>query len=352
MPETNLLGAELPELERIVSSLGDRPLHARQIYGWIYARRARSFQQMTDLPAALRARLEASCSLAYPRMLRVDAARDGTRKYLLEPAGGGQVEAVFIPEARRITFCLSPQIGCALDCRFCHTALLGLTRHLAAGEIVGQALVLLEDNERRIDRLPVNVVMMGMGEALHNYDQTLAAIRILSDARGVGIPIRRITLSTAGLAPAIRRLAAEPVRPRLAVSLNATTDEVRSSLMPINRRHPIADLMAACADWPLSSRERITFEYVMLGGVNDTARDARRLASLINRHRLKAKVNLIPFNAGSGLPFAEPPAATVKAFQKDLLSHGVSVSVRANRGRDIAAACGQLALSEAEAASH
>jgi 23S rRNA (adenine2503-C2)-methyltransferase len=347
MTPTELIGSELPQIEQLVAAMGNKPLHARQIYQWIYARRAHSFRQMTDLPAALRARLEQACSLGHPRIQRVAAARDGTRKYLLEPVRGGQVEAVFIPEPRRITFCLSPQIGCALDCRFCHTALLGLTRHLGAGEIVGQALALLEDNEARIGGRPVNVVMMGMGEALHNYDETLAAIRILADPRGVGIPIRRITLSTAGLAPAIRKLAAEPVRPRLAVSLNATTDEVRTTIMPINKRHPIAELMEACASWTLTPRERITFEYVLLAGVNDTARDARRLASLIHKHQLRAKVNLIPFNAGSGLPFKEPSRETIAAFQKDLLAHGVAVSVRANRGRDIAAACGQLALAEA-----
>ena len=352
MPPTELIGSELPQIEQLVAALGGKPLHARQIYQWIYARRARSFAQMTDLPAALRARLEQACSLGRPRIQRVAAARDGTRKYLLEPARGGQVEAVFIPEPRRITFCLSPQIGCALDCRFCHTALLGLTRHLGAGEIVGQALALLEDNEARIGALPVNIVMMGMGEALHNYDETVAAIRILADPRGVGIPIRRITLSTAGLAPAIRRLAAEPVRPRLAVSLNATTDEVRTAIMPINKRHPIAELMEACAAWTLAPRERITFEYVLLAGVNDTVRDARRLASLIHKHHLRAKVNLIPFNAGSGLPFKEPARAVITAFQKDLLAHGVAVSVRANRGRDIAASCGQLALAEAASPSH
>ena len=348
-----LLGLELTELGALVDRLGERRFHALQIYRWIYARRAISFDQMTDLPVALRRRLADHCSLDRPRVVSVQESADGTRKYLLHPAKGSTrgedgVEAVFMPEPRRATLCISPQIGCALDCRFCLTAQLGLVRNLPAGDIVGQALALLEDNAGRIQGRPVNIVMMGMGEALHNYDQAVAAVRLLADARGVGIPARRITLSTAGMAPGIRRLAAEPVRPRLAVSLNATTDEVRSRIMPINRKYPLDHLLEACRAWPLGPRERLTFEYVLLGGVNDSPEDPRRLAALMRRHALRAKVNLIPFNPGGGLSFREPAPGVSERFRSALVALGVPASIRKNRGRDISAACGQLALVEAD----
>lgn len=327
-----------------MAAAGEPKFRARQIYRWLYARRADDLGAMTDLPLALRETLAARYRLGLPAIEQVVRSEDGTRKYLLGTPGGGAAEAVFIPDDRRVTFCISPQIGCALDCRFCHTATIGLVRNLSAGEIVGQALTLLTDNRERIAERHVNVVMMGMGEALHNYDASIAAVRLLADPSGVGLPRRRITLSTAGLVPAILKLAGEPVRPRLAISLNATTDEVRTRIMPINRRHPIGELMAACARFPLAPGERLTFEYVLLAGVNDAPADPPRLAALLNRHQLKAKVNLIPFNQGSGLPYQEPSADLVRQFRDDLLSLGVPVSVRRNRGRDIAAACGQLAL--------
>ena len=335
---------ELPELTRLLSAAGGRPFHARQVYRWIYARRATGFDVMSDLPRETRGLLSAGHRIERPAIRTVQQSSDGTRKYLLTAPSGGEVESVFIPEPSRITFCISPQIGCALDCRFCLTAQLGLVRHLAAGEIVGQVLALLEDNQQRIGDRPVNLVMMGMGEALHNYDQALAAVRLLADPQGVNIPRRRITLSTAGLAPAIVRLGEEPVRPRLAVSLNATTDAIRSRLMPINRKYPLDALLDACGRFPLAPRERLTFEYVLLRGINDTPHDPRRLAALMRRHRIRAKVNLIPFNAGGPLEFEEPAPETVRRFRDDLLSLGVPASIRKNRGRDISAACGQLAL--------
>lgn len=339
-----LPGAELPAIERLMETLGQPRYHARQIHRWVYARRARSFAEMTDLPAALRGRLAAAHRIAWPEPVTVQRSSDGAVKYLLAPPSGGQMEAVVLPEPDRITFCISPQIGCALDCRFCLTAQLGFVRHLTAGEIAGQVLLLQSEVEPERDGRPLNIVVMGMGEALHNYDHAVAAVRLMADRSGMAIPPRRITLSTAGMVPAIRRLAAEPVRPHLAISLNATTDEVRSRIMPINRKHPLADLLDACAAWPLAPRERLTFEYVLLRGVNDTPADPRRLASLVHRHRLRAKVNLIPFNEGGGLPYQEPDPSTVRSFRDVLLSHGVPASIRRNRGRDISAACGQLAL--------
>jgi 23S rRNA (adenine2503-C2)-methyltransferase len=343
----DLLGIDLADLERVVESLGEKRFHARQIYRWIYARRVESFDLMTDLSRPLREQLAARFRLCWPQVVRIQESADGTRKYLMAALSGGEVESVCIPEEDRLTCCISPQIGCALDCRFCLTAQLGFVRNLTAGEIVGQVLVLLRDNAARQAGRPVNIVMMGMGEALHNYDQSIAAVRLLADPGGAGIPRRRITLSTAGMAPGILRLAAEPVRPKLAVSLNATTDEIRSRLMPINRKFPLATLLDACRRYPLAPRERLTFEYVLLRGVNDSAQDPPRLAALLNRHQLRAKVNLIPFNEGAGLAFAEPAAESVRRFRDDLLALGVPVSIRKNRGRDISAACGQLALAGA-----
>ncbi|HZI93635.1 MAG TPA: 23S rRNA (adenine(2503)-C(2))-methyltransferase RlmN [Patescibacteria group bacterium] len=340
----NLLGMDLAFIECVLEEIGEKRFHARQIYRWIYSRRATGFDAMSDLSRPLRDRLAGRFSLLRPSISRVQQSADGTRKYLMAPPTGGEVEAVFIPEESRVTFCISPQIGCALDCGFCLTAQLGFVRNLTAGEIVGQVLAILDDNNQRIEGRPVNIVMMGMGEALHNYDNSIAAVRLLADPVGVGVPRRRITLSTAGLAPAIVRLAGETVRPKLAISLNATTDEVRSRIMPINRKYPLAILLDACRKIPLAPRERLTFEYVLLRGVNDSAHDPRRLAALMNRHNLHAKVNLIPFNEGGGLPWQEPSADSVKRFRDDLLSLGVPASIRKNRGRDISAACGQLAL--------
>lgn len=346
----DLLGMDLAAMERALLDAGQKRFHARQIYHWIYARRARSFDVMTDLSLGMRQRLSCEHTIGVPVARQVQQSDDGTRKYLLAPPSGGEVESVFIPEDRRVTFCISPQIGCALDCGFCLTARIGFLRNLTAGEIVGQVLALLNDNQERIDGRPVNIVMMGMGEALHNYENTMAAVRLLVDPEGLAFPRRRITLSTAGLVPAILRLADEEIRPRLAVSLNATTDDVRSRLMPINRKYSLDTLLDACRGLPLGPRERVTFEYVLLAGVNDTPLDPPRLAALMNRHRLRAKVNLIPFNAGSGLPWTEPSAEDVRRFRDGLLSLGVSATIRKNRGRDISAACGQLALVGAEGA--
>jgi len=296
---------------------------------------------MTNLPAALRSRLEESHPMAAPALGTVQESADGTKKHLFA-VEGGRVESVLIPEPARVTFCISSQVGCALDCAFCLTAKLGFGRHLGAGEIVAQAIAMLRDPA--CGRLPVNVVFMGMGEPLHNYDEVMRAFRLLSDPKGIGIPARRITLSTAGMVPGIERLASEPTRPRLAISLNASEDRTRSVLMPINRKHPISDLLRAAAAFPLGSKERVTFEYVLLDGVNASPADAKRVKGLFGRFRLKAKLNLIPFNPGEGLGYRSPSREAVRAFQRVLLDAGYPCSIRKNRGRDISAACGQLAL--------
>jgi len=337
----SLLGKNLEEIGRAIAATGEPGYRAAQIYEWMYARRTPDFALMTNLPAALRETLEKRHPMAAPVLEKVETSADGTMKHLFG-VPGGRIESVLIPEPARTTFCISSQVGCALDCAFCLTAKLGFGRHLSAGEIVSQVLAMLRGPEAR--GRPVNIVFMGMGEPLHNYDEALRAFRLLSDPKGVGIPARRITLSTAGLVPGIRRLAAEKPRPRLAISLNASEDATRSRIMPINRKHPIAELLGAASELPLGPRERVTFEYVMLDGINASPGDARRLGTLFGRHRVKAKLNLIPFNPGDGLPFRSPPREAIRAFRDIILSAGYPCSIRKNRGRDISAACGQLAL--------
>ncbi len=344
-PETpgprDLLGTDLAGLERLVERLGEKPFRARQLYHWIYARRAASFEAMTDLSRPLRERLAGEHCLGRPRIETVQESSDGTRKYLLAPASGGRVESVCMPETDRLTFCISPQIGCALDCRFCLTAQLGLVRHLTAGEIVGQVMALLDDNEDRAAGRPVNIVMMGMGEPLLNYDAVMKAVRLFADEDGLTIAPRRVTLSTAGIVPRIYDLAKEEVRPRLAISLTAANDKLRDRLFPINRKYPLGELIEACRRYPLAERERLTFEYVMLDGVNDTDRDARELAKLLCG--IRAKVNLIPHNPAPELPYTSSPMERIQAFQKILTDSGLPSFIRLPRGQDISAACGQLA---------
>ncbi len=332
-----LLGSEVADIRELIGP--DEPAYrARQLYQALYRQRVRSISEVTTLPAELRRRLEA-IPLGLPSIERRYESADGTRRYLLGLADGRTVETVLMPEAGRNTICISTQVGCPVDCKFCLTALMGLERNLTAGEILGQVLVALADNGLSPGDARVNVVMMGQGEPLLNLPNVLKATRILVDPEGVGLSERRITLSTAGIVPKIDELGQAPVRPKLAVSLNASTEEQRRELMPITRKYHLADLLEACRRYPLRPWEKLTFEYVLLRGVNDSEADARRVVRLLAQ--LNAKVNLIALNPGPGIPFETPEPERVLAFQR-ILRRSLPCFIRKPRGRDIFAACGQL----------
>lgn len=345
MPDTetprNLHGAGPEELSALMAELGAESYRGRQLFRAIHGEGASRFEDITTLPRPLRTRLAESFVLERPACASRSESEDGTVKFLLDLPGGSRVEAVAIPDRGRWTFCLSSQVGCALGCAFCMTARLGLERNLSAGEIVGQLEVLCREvgAEAGLSR----IVLMGMGEPLHNYDAVLSAVRLLGDPQGAGLSPRRITLSTVGLVPEILRLAAEPDPPRLALSINATTDEARAELMPVARRYPLPELLEAARRFAEGHRDRVTFEYVLLAGVNDSDADARRLVRLV--HGVRAKVNLIPFNPTPALPYERPGAERVRAFRDLLLARGVPASIRRSRGRDVEGACGQLAFS-------
>jgi 23S rRNA (adenine2503-C2)-methyltransferase len=353
----DIAGVELHELEQSLADLGQPRFHGRQIFQWIHKRGVTDVNLMSDLSRDLRATLAAHFDLRTPAVVRREQSADGTTKFLLRLEDGKNIETVCIPEsfsgssdpaeAGRITFCLSTQVGCAMRCAFCLTGKMGIDRNLSAGEIAGQVRVLVGElgvNEQRF-----NIVLMGMGEPLHNYDATMKALRILADEHGMAVSPRRVTLSTVGVLPALERLATEPVMPNLAISLHSTTEAQRDLLVPINRKYGIEELLNACRRFPLKRRERITFEYVMLKDVNDTAEDARRLVRLLNG--IKGKVNLLPLNEAAGIPFERPSDAAVNRFARMLSERGVTVSVRKSRGRDIRAACGQLITESARDAA-
>jgi 23S rRNA (adenine2503-C2)-methyltransferase len=329
---------DLGELEGAFAALGAARFHARQTYRWIHRRGVTDFAAMTDIARPLRARLAAELVVSTPRVESEQRSSDGTRKFLMSLADGRRIESVFIPDTPAMTFCISTQVGCAMKCGFCLTGLMGLTRNLSAGEIAGQVRVLA----RELDLLdtPFNVVLMGMGEPLHNYDATMKALRMLGDQAGLAVSPRRVTLSTVGVLPGLERLASEPSMPNLAISLHATTDELRERLVPVNRKYRLADLIEACRAFPLPKRRRITFEYVLLAGVNDSDDDARRLARLVSG--IRAKVNVIPLNEAPGISYSRPSDARINRFAGILADHHLTVSVRKSRGRDIRAACGQL----------
>ncbi len=346
-----LIGQSIEELRAFVERWGEPAFRAAQIYHALYAERQFEFAKMTALPAALRRRIEAECTAELPRIARRYDSSDGSARYLLaldgtagngSAAGPATIETVFMPSDGRQTICVSTQAGCAVGCRFCLTATLGLVRNLTAGEILGQVLFLLAGEAARIAPR-TNVVFMGQGEPLLNYDATMQATRILLDPEGVGLAARHVTISTSGIVPGIERLAQERVRPKLAISLNGSNDEQRSRLMPINRKYPLAELTRACRNYPLRSWERLTFEYVLLGGENDRLEDARRVAKLLSG--LRAKVNLIPWNPGE-LPYRMPEPAAIEEFRRILTERGIPAFVRYSRGRDVMAACGQLASIE------
>jgi 23S rRNA (adenine2503-C2)-methyltransferase len=333
------------ELADIQAALGASlpAFRARQIYDAVYRQRVAHLSAVSTLPKPLRERLEQEYPLGMPVVERQYDSADGTRRYLLKLADGKTVETVWMPgegEAERATVCISSQVGCPVDCKFCLTAKLGLERSLTAGEIVGQVLLAAGAAARdriTIDRL--NIVMMGQGEPLLNLANVIKASRLLMDPEGMAISPRRITLSTSGIIPKMIELGREPVRPKLAISLNASTEEQRQALMPITRKYHLRDLMEACRAYPLRPWEKLTFEYVLLKGVNDTDADARRVVKLLAR--INAKVNLIALNPGPGIPFETPEPVRVAAFQ-ETVKRAMPCFVRKPRGLDVYAACGQL----------
>ena len=338
-----LLGLAPDELRALFESLGEKPYRARQTFASMHRRRITDFDRMTDLPKTLRRILRDHAVVTNTKIENVFLSSDGTRRFLLKLADGREVESVFMPEEHRDTICISSQVGCPLACDFCMTGVIGLKRDMTVGEIVSQVVIVLNEVYGAGAEPPhgTNIVMMGMGEPLLNYDSVMKAIRLFADEEGLQIAPRRVTLSTAGIVPRIYDLAAEPVRPRLAISLTAARDELRDQLFPINRKYPLRELIAACRSFPLQERERLTFEYVMLAGVNDSDSDARELVRLLST--LRAKVNLIPHNPAPELPYRSSPMGRILAFQEILTASGLPSFIRRPRGQDISAACGQLA---------
>jgi 23S rRNA (adenine2503-C2)-methyltransferase len=338
---TNLFGLDREEMERAALELGEDRFRGRQLYHGIYHDLNFAAEAITSLSKRFRGALASKFQIALPEILEKRTSRDGAARYRLQFPDGNAVESVYMPEEKRVTLCLSSQAGCAVECRFCFTALMGLIRNLTAGEILGQVCAVIRDQQIS-SRIRLNVVFMGMGEPLLNFRAVMKAVRIMIDQNALGIPLRRITISTSGIIPGIKALAEQPLRPKLAVSLNASTDEQRASLMPINHKYPLRDLLAACRAYPLRPREVLTFEYVLLAGVNDSRPDALRVARLLRG--MRAKVNLIPYNGGPGLPYRPPSFDRVLEFQGALAARGVPAFIRISRGQDIRAACGQLTL--------
>ncbi len=329
---------DLAELEAALEARGHPRFHARQIFSWIYAKGVTDFEKMTNLSRPLRADLAEHFRISTPSIVTKETSSDGTVKLLLGLEDGRRIESVFIPDTPSQTFCVSTQVGCAMKCGFCLTGKMGLVRNLSAGEIAGQVRVLADELGLRESKF--NIVLMGMGEPLHNYDNTMKALRMLNDEHGLAVSPKRVTLSTVGVLPALDRLASEPLMPNLAISLHATTEDQRDALVPVNRKYGLEDILAAARKFPAKRRNRITFEYVLLGGVNDTPEDARRLVRLLGN--IRCKVNLIPLNEAAGITFTRPSDERVNTFARILASAGLTVSVRKSRGRDIRAACGQL----------
>ncbi len=334
----SLVGMELEDLRLFLGP--DQPRYrAQQLFDALYKKHVANFSEISNLPQPLLNQLVTISTLGGPQTEKRFDSVDGTRRYLLRLDDNRTIEAVLMREENRDTICISSQIGCPVDCKFCLTALMGLERNLTSGEIVGQVLYLARENGLNPRDSRVNVVMMGMGEPLLNLENVLKATRILTDSSGVGMSQKRITVSTSGIVPKMEELGRAIVRPKLAISLNASTEEQRRELMPITRKYHLADLMEACKAYPLRTWEKLTFEYVLLRDVNDSDADARRVVRLISR--LNCKVNLIALNPGPGIPFETPTAERVESFQ-EIVRKAVPCFVRKPRGRDIFAACGQL----------
>lgn len=340
----NLIGLDRDDLVQVAASIGEKPFRAKQLWHWIYHRGATDFSQMTTLSKSVRARLSETFSLDRPAIGREEKSTDGTCKWLLRFPDGNEAETVFIPEEDRGALCISSQVGCTLTCKFCHTGTQRLVRDLTAGEIISQLMTARDSYGEwpapPSERLITNIVVMGMGEPLFNFENVVKALRIVMDPEGIAISKRRITLSTSGVVPMIKQVG-ETLGVKLAVSLHAATDEVRDILVPINKKYPIEELLRACREYPgADNARRITFEYVMLKGVNDSPSDARALVRLVSG--IPAKFNLIPFNPWPGAPFECSSISTMTRFAAILNDAGYSAPIRVPRGRDIMAACGQL----------
>jgi len=337
MAKVNLMGMNLGEMEELVSSLGERPFRGRQLMKWIYEKGGESFAQMTDLSKELRERLDEVAYLDRMRLVkRADSRLDQATKLLFELEDGKKVETVLIWESGRRTICLSTQVGCPLGCRFCATGKIGLRRNLKAGEIVDQVV----EVERLSGEKPTNLVLMGMGDPLLNYEEMLKSLNIFNSSYGLGMGARKMILSTAGLVPQIERLAKEKIKIGLAISLNATTDRLRDWLMPINRKYPLREVLRATKRFTQIRKRRITFEYLLIAGVNDSFDDATRLAKLVKG--IPCKINLIPYNPIANIKFKRPDPQRVELFKRWLYPLTPTVTLRESKGRDIGAACGQL----------
>ena len=339
----NLFGLDRAGLEAVMAELGEPAYRARQLYVWLYRRRVRDLAAMTDFGKPLRARLSSGFEVRWPEVASRDVSRDGTIKYLFRLDDGATIESVFIPEQRRRTICISTQAGCPLKCAFCLTGIAGYKRNLKPWEIVGQVATVM--HEAAPEEKPWNVVVMGMGEPLLNYEATVHALRVLMDPEGFAVAPKKLTLSTVGILPAREKLMAEPVRPNLAISLHAPEAGLRRRLMPIEDKYRLEDVVAAAQRYPIPRGGRVTYEYVLLRGVNDSPAHARQLARLLRDTR--AKVNLIPLNPAAEIPFEAPAPEAVEVFAGILADAHVTVSVRRPRGQDILAACGQLHLKDA-----
>jgi 23S rRNA (adenine2503-C2)-methyltransferase len=345
-PPTDLKSLHLGELQEKLTQMGRRSFRAQQITSWLYKKRVKSIEQMTDLPLELRHDLAREFSVYQSETIRVLGSRDTTRKFLFRLNDGNLIETVLIPaspslygeRSDRRTICISTQVGCAYGCKFCASGLEGFARNLRANEIVDQILAVEESAGEKID----NIVFMGMGEPLANFDNVMRAITIINAEWGLGIGARHITVSTSGLAPQIRRLANDPLQIRLAVSLHGATDQVRDQIMPINRRYNIETLLAACNHYVSRKKQRLTFEYILIAGINDSDDQAHLLANHANR--LAAKVNLIPYNTVESLPWSRPSRNRQEKFLSILRKRGIAATLRREKGHDIDAACGQLRL--------
>lgn len=326
------------ELERFIASFGKEKYRSIQILRWLYQKGVHTIDEMTNLSKNFRQKLNGVSTVSTLHPLRVEEARDGTKKFLFSLEDGNQIESVLISDKKRLTLCLSTQVGCALGCQFCLTGKSGWKRDLKPSEIINQILSI---RETLADRTSVtNVVLMGMGEPLANYENVLKAVELMLHPDAFKFSSRRVTLSTAGLIPEIERLAKEKIQFRLAVSLNATEEEVRSHLMPINRRYPLGKVLAVCRNFPLRPRTRITFEYVLINGINDSPQDAKRLVRILQG--IPSKINLIPLNEAPEIPYKRPSEEKIMRFQEILMEAGLTAIVRASKGTDISAACGQL----------